>query len=61
MPDAGPQAVLFDMDGLLIDSERMWLEVETEVMAWLGGPWAPSTRRRWSAARWAGPPPTCCP
>jgi HAD superfamily hydrolase (TIGR01509 family) len=38
----GPQAVLFDMDGLLIDSERVWLEVETEVMAWLGGEWSPA-------------------
>ncbi|GAA3959011.1 HAD family phosphatase [Actinomadura viridis] len=38
---AGPQAVLFDMDGLLIDSERLWLEVETEVMTWLGGSWGP--------------------
>ncbi|MFF5259594.1 HAD family hydrolase [Actinomadura viridis] len=37
----GPQAVLFDMDGLLIDSERLWLEVETEVMTWLGGSWGP--------------------
>ncbi|WP_278045292.1 HAD family hydrolase [Actinomadura roseirufa] len=37
----GPQAVLFDMDGLLIDSERVWLEVETEVMDWLGGVWTP--------------------
>ncbi|WP_262402995.1 HAD family hydrolase [Actinomadura sp. CNU-125] len=27
------------MDGLLIDSERLWLEVESEVMAWLGGEW----------------------
>jgi HAD superfamily hydrolase (TIGR01509 family) len=35
------QAVLFDMDGLLIDSERHWLTVETEVMAWLGGEWGP--------------------
>ncbi|MFC5754418.1 HAD family hydrolase [Actinomadura rugatobispora] len=39
--DGGLGAVLFDMDGLLIDSERLWLEVETEVMAWLGGPWGP--------------------
>jgi HAD superfamily hydrolase (TIGR01509 family) len=37
----GLQAVLFDMDGLLIDSERIWFEVETEVMAWLGVEWAP--------------------
>jgi HAD superfamily hydrolase (TIGR01509 family) len=35
----GLQAVLFDMDGLLIDSERVWLEVEMQVVAWLGGTW----------------------
>lgn len=35
------QAVLFDMDGLLLDSERLWLEAEAEVMAWLGGSWGP--------------------
>ncbi|MFL6051491.1 MAG: HAD family hydrolase [Actinoallomurus sp.] len=35
------QAVLFDMDGLLLDSERLWLEAEADVMAWLGGSWGP--------------------
>ena len=29
-------AVLFDMDGTLVDSERLWFIAETEVMAWLG-------------------------
>jgi HAD superfamily hydrolase (TIGR01509 family) len=33
------QAVLFDMDGLLVDTEPLWLETETEVMARLGAPW----------------------
>jgi HAD superfamily hydrolase (TIGR01509 family) len=32
-------AVLFDMDGLLVDSEPMWLEAETAIMARLGADW----------------------
>jgi HAD superfamily hydrolase (TIGR01509 family) len=32
-------ALLFDMDGLLVDTEPLWLETESEVMAWLGGQW----------------------
>lgn len=32
-------AVLFDMDGLLVDSERLWLEAEREVVHRLGGEW----------------------
>jgi HAD superfamily hydrolase (TIGR01509 family) len=35
-------AVLFDMDGLLVDTEPLWLETETEVMARLGAPWSPA-------------------
>jgi HAD superfamily hydrolase (TIGR01509 family) len=35
------QAVLFDMDGLLVDSERLWFESEAEVMAEFGAPWGP--------------------
>ncbi|MBF8193019.1 HAD family phosphatase [Nonomuraea sp. K274] len=35
------QAVFFDMDGLLVDSEKVWLEIETEVMARLGADWTP--------------------
>jgi len=33
------QAVLFDMDGLLVDTEPLWFDVELEVMAKLGGEW----------------------
>jgi HAD superfamily hydrolase (TIGR01509 family) len=35
-------AVLFDMDGLLVDTEPIWFEVETEVMTRLGGDWSPA-------------------
>ncbi|MFG1946518.1 HAD family hydrolase [Nonomuraea sp. NPDC048826] len=35
------EAVFFDMDGLLVDTERVWLEVETDVMGRLGADWTP--------------------
>src|SRR5690242_5974350 len=37
--EAVTEAVMFDMDGLLIDSEPLWLEAETAVMARLGAGW----------------------
>ena len=37
-----PGAVLFDMDGTLIDSEELWLAAEVEVMAELGASWGPA-------------------
>lgn len=41
--DSGPlQAVLFDMDGLLVDTEPIWFEIESEAMATLGGGWEPA-------------------
>jgi HAD superfamily hydrolase (TIGR01509 family) len=33
------QAVVFDMDGVLVDSEPLWFEAERAVMARLGGSW----------------------
>ena len=33
------QAVLFDMDGLLVNSEPLWFEVEAGIMARMGSPW----------------------
>ena len=41
----GLAAVLFDMDGLLVDTEPLWLETETEVMARLGAPWSQHDQR----------------
>lgn len=35
----GPAAVLFDMDGTLVDSEAQWLRAEIHVMRQLGGEW----------------------
>jgi len=40
-----PQAVLFDLDGLLVDSEPLWFEVERSVMRRLGGEWHAEDQR----------------
>jgi HAD superfamily hydrolase (TIGR01509 family) len=40
------QAVLFDMDGLLVDTEPLWFEIESEVMARLGGDWSHADQAR---------------
>jgi HAD superfamily hydrolase (TIGR01509 family) len=37
--DGLPAAVLFDMDGLLIDTEPIWFAVETEILDELGASW----------------------
>jgi HAD superfamily hydrolase (TIGR01509 family) len=34
-------AVLFDMDGVLVDSEPIWYEVETALVKRMGGTWGP--------------------
>jgi HAD superfamily hydrolase (TIGR01509 family) len=34
-----PDAVLFDMDGLLVDTEPLWFQAETRVVHELGGTW----------------------
>jgi HAD superfamily hydrolase (TIGR01509 family) len=36
-----PAAVLFDMDGLLVETEHLWYVAELEVTAALGGAWGP--------------------
>ncbi len=42
----GLAAVLFDMDGLLVDTEPLWFETESEVMARLGAPWSRDDQER---------------
>jgi len=42
---SGLQAVLFDMDGVLVDSEPLWFEAEQAVMARLGGDWTPDDQK----------------
>jgi phosphoglycolate phosphatase-like HAD superfamily hydrolase len=46
------RAVLFDMDGPLMDSEPLWFEAERSVMARLSGPggWLPGDRGAQRAA-----------
>src|SRR5262249_22312048 len=49
-------AVVFDMDGVLVDSEPVWEEVRRAVVAEHGGTWQPDTQRRlmgMSTSEWA--------
>jgi HAD superfamily hydrolase (TIGR01509 family) len=39
------QAVVFDMDGVLVDSEPLWFEAEGAVMTRLGGTWTAADQR----------------
>jgi HAD superfamily hydrolase (TIGR01509 family) len=50
------EAVVFDLDGVLIDSEPVWEEVRREVVAARGGHWAPDAQDRlmgMSTAEWS--------
>jgi HAD superfamily hydrolase (TIGR01509 family) len=38
-PDRSAAAVLFDMDGILVDSEPVWYEIEGGLVERLGGTW----------------------
>jgi HAD superfamily hydrolase (TIGR01509 family) len=62
------RAVLFDMDGLLVDSEPLWTVAETELAVRLGGTWTDEVKaavvgKRLDASipiilEWYGLPPT---
>jgi HAD superfamily hydrolase (TIGR01509 family) len=50
------EAVVFDMDGVLVDSEPVWEEVRRAFVAEFGGEWAPDSQRRlmgMSTREWA--------
>jgi HAD superfamily hydrolase (TIGR01509 family) len=50
------EAVVFDLDGVLIDSEPVWERVRRGIVAEYGGQWQPDTQRRlmgMSTGEWA--------
>src|SRR6266566_5301010 len=50
------EAVVFDLDGVIVDSEPVWEEVRRQVVAEHGGRWAPDARQRlmgMSTGEWA--------
>jgi HAD superfamily hydrolase (TIGR01509 family) len=68
---AAPSAVVFDCDGLLIDSELRWAVAERRVVEGHGGAWLPELRERMVGgsgehtarciAEWLGLPETAAP
>ena len=50
------EAVVFDLDGVLVDSEPVWEQVRRQVVAGHGGHWAADTQQRlmgMSTPEWA--------
>jgi HAD superfamily hydrolase (TIGR01509 family) len=50
------EAVVFDLDGVLVDSEPVWEQARRELVAERGGHWAPDAQRRlmgMSTPEWA--------
>jgi HAD superfamily hydrolase (TIGR01509 family) len=50
------ETVVFDLDGVLVDSEPVWEEVRRDLVAERGGHWAPDAQRRlmgMSTQEWA--------
>jgi len=50
------EAVVFDLDGVIVDSEPVWEQVRQQVVAEYGGTWKPEAQRRimgMSTGEWA--------
>jgi beta-phosphoglucomutase-like phosphatase (HAD superfamily) len=50
------EAVVFDLDGVIVDSEPVWEQVRRQVVAEHGGRWTADAQQRlmgMSAAEWA--------
>lgn len=45
-PPFAPEAVVFDLDGVLVDTEPRWADAERRLIAALGGTWDPAVRER---------------
>ena len=58
-PDEWPAAVLWDMDGTLVDSEKLWTISLHDTARWLGGELSPRPATPWSAATWPARSPRC--
>jgi beta-phosphoglucomutase-like phosphatase (HAD superfamily) len=51
-----PEAVIFDLDGVLIDSEQLWNQTKEELVREAGGQWLPDAPRAMmgmSSPEWA--------
>ena len=44
MPGSRPTAVVFDLDGVIVDTEHVWDEVREELVADWGGRYAPGAQ-----------------
>ena len=54
--DLAPAAVLWDMDGTVVDTEPYWMAAEHELVEAFGGTWTEADARRSSASTcWTRP------
>jgi len=54
-PAAAPEAVVFDNDGLLLDTESVWTRAEQDLFAARGADFTPADKRELVAPRRRSP------